>query len=286
MVRQVTIWRWLVIGIALCSASGPVYSQTNVAAKIAPPAAAKSDPDKFFAQYREAVTFVSKNRRQDAAIIMDVLSRNLSTSPWMEIAVLKHSQLIETRNDQVAMDNYLLLKLRLAQAPYFQGNEERAKVFSAALKGAVETGINRVRVMRVRDALDRYRIRYHEYPETLAKLPIFGYTDIENIHAANNQLLRYVPTGQRMTPFISNQQYELQSFAIEPFSVTSPRLEGITMVRNNPPKYAGLMRVGGRSEPETIEEDRTIQGFLVAAVWEGGAILCNNTRILVLLTPQ
>ena len=217
---------------------------------------------------------------------MDGASKSLSTSPWMEIALLKHAELIESRNDAVAMEDYTVLRGRLENAPYFQGDTEKARVFKAALQGAVDNGINRIRIGRIADALARYYARYSEYPESLAKLSILGYVDIENIHAANDRTFRYLPTGQILRPFISYQTYDLESVPPDPFTVSSPRLEATSLINETPPKYAAVIRVSGQAEPARVTEDQTVEGYFVAAVATGGAIVCTSSRVLVLPTPE
>jgi len=239
----------------------------------------------FFAKYKAALKLVAQKRTQDAAIALDLLAKSLNTSPWMEIAILKHCQLIEPTNDKVAEEGYQLLRQRLLNAPYFQSNAERAKSFGVALQGSVEAGITRLRIWRVRLALSRYHAKYMEYPESLAKLAILGYTDMENIHAANDQLLRYTPQMPRMSPFISYQTYDLESIPPEPFAATVPQLEGTSLLSDTPPKYVALVKLPGRAEPARIEENQTIQSFFVAAVAPGGAIVSTPSRVLVLPAP-
>ena len=216
---------------------------------------------------------------------MDLLARSLTNSPWMEVALMKHSQLVETTNDRVAEDDYLVLKQRLANAPYFQGNAERARAMGAALMGSVNGGITRLRIRRLRVSLEQYHARYLEYPESLARLAILGYTDMENIHGANNQLLRYVPALPMMTPFISYKGYDLEPAVAEPFVATRPHLESTSQISDTPPKYTALIRLPGRVEPARVTEDQTIQGFFVAAVAPGGALMTTPNRVLVLPVP-
>ena len=111
----------------------------------APPPAEKAtaDGDEFFSKFRDAVQLLNHNHAQDAGIVMDLLTRAMSTSPWLEIALLKHAQLIESTNDEVAEEGYQLLRHRIANAPYFQSNADRANIFGVALQGAVDAGIDR-----------------------------------------------------------------------------------------------------------------------------------------------
>jgi hypothetical protein len=287
--------------VGLLLASTPSRAETNAAAPWrlgvnqstvtnapAPPAAnpnAVADADLFFTKYKDGLKLVERNDAQGAAIALDLLAKSLSTSPWMEIAIFKHAQLIESTNDRVAEENYLLLRQRLINAPYFQGNAERARVFAVALQGSVDTGITRLRIRRVRVALGRYFAKHMEYPESLPKLAILNYTDMENIHGANNQMLRYVPKNPQMTPFISYKGYDLEPAIPEPFTATTPRLESTSQVSDTPPKYVALIKLPGRVEPARVEENQTIQGFFVAAVAPGGAIVSTPTRVLVLPVP-
>jgi hypothetical protein len=280
--------RWILIA-TLLTVSAPIRAETNTAtnAPSNPPIPENpfADADLFFAKYKEALKLVAQRKTQDAAIALDLLAKSLNTSPWMEIAILKHCQLIEPTNDKVAEEGYQLLRQRLLNAPYFQSNAGRAKAFDVALQGSVEAGITRLRIWRVRLGLSRYHAKYMEYPESLAKLAILGYTDIENIHAANDQPLRYTPQTPRMTPFISHQRYDLESLPPEPFAATVPQLEGTSRLNDSPPKYVALVKLPGRAEPTRIEENQTIQSFFVAAVAPGGAIVSTPSRVLVLPAP-
>ncbi len=278
-------WRW--------GAAYPLV--TNPGTTTAPPAPAtpavpvNPEADLFFKKYKQAAQFVQERSYQEAAIVMDVLSKSLTTSPWLEIALLRHCELNESRNDTVAMDDYTLLRQRLANAPYFQGDAEKARTFRAALQGAVDSGIDRIRVQRVRDALTQYHTRYAEYPESLAKLAILSYIDMENIHNANNQLFQYVATGQTLsTSHITYQMYEIldRIKPPEPFLVSSPSIMGTSLISDNPPKYAALVRAPGQADPLRVTEDQTIQNYFIAAIASGGVILCNYNRILVLPAPE
>jgi hypothetical protein len=244
------------------------------------------DADLFFTKFKEAVKLLRENRAQEAGIVMDGASKSLSTSPWMEIALVKHAALIESRNDNVASEDYRVLRGRLENAPYFQGDAEKARVFRASLQGAVDNGVNRIRIRRIADALARYHARYAEYPESLTKLSILGYIDIENIHAANERLFRYLPTGQILRPFISYQSYDLESVPPDPFTAGSPKLEGTSLINEAPPKYSAVVRVPGQAEPARVIEDQTIQGYFVAAVASGGAIVCTYNRVLILPSSE
>ena len=267
---------------------GPVDQPPQAGAAPSSQSAAVADADLFFKKYKEAAQFVRESSFQNASIVMDLLSKGLSTSPWMEIALLKYCELVETRNDAVAMEGYTVLGQRLVNAPYFQGDAQRARTFRAALQGAVNNGIDRVRVLRIRNALTRYHTRYTEYPESLAKLAILGYIDRENIHDANNQLFQYVPTGPRMTPFISYQQYELLNKISppDPFLVNNPHINGTSQVSDAPLQYAAVIRIPGRPDPLRVTEDQTIDGYFIAAIAPGGAVVCTYSRILVLPAPE
>src|SRR5580700_62656 len=192
MSARTNIWRVLLTAGCLfvpCSlthaddSNAPVVttpSETRLLS--APTAPPMTDADRFFTQYARAVQLVRQNGHQEASIVMDLLWRNLSTSPWFEIALLKHGELNELSNPRVASEDYDLLQKRLENAPYFQGAAPHAAVFRAALLGTVERGIDRIRILRIRDALDRYHLRYHQYPESLVKMSIFNYIDLPDIY--------------------------------------------------------------------------------------------------------
>ena len=88
-----------------------------------------------------------------------------------------------------------------------------------------------------------------------------------------------------MTPFISYKGYDLEPAIPEPFTATTPRIESTSQVSDTPPKYVALIKLPGRVEPARVEENQTIQGFFVAAVAPGGAIVSTPTRVLVLPVP-
>jgi len=267
--------------------NAPAPATTNApATPPAPTAPQPSDADLFFTQYAKAVRLVRQNAHQEASIVMDLLWRKLSTSPWFEIALLKHAELNEISNPQVATQDYDLLRKRVENAPYFQGTAGHAAVFRAALLGAIARGTDRIRLLRIRDGLDRYHARYRQYPESLVKLAIFNYVDMEDVYDADGRMFHYTPTGQQFTPTISYQRYDLESLPPEPFYVTTPKLDGTARLDETTKKYAALIRVPNRMDPQRVVEDQTIEGYLVAAVAAGGAIVCTPDRVLVLLVPQ
>lgn len=275
------------LSLAHAQTDAPSPTITNAPATPAAPTSPQpTDPDRFFTQYAKAVQLVRQNGHQEASIIMDLLWRNLSTSPWFEIALLKHAELNEISNPQVAWQDYDLLRKRIQNAPYFQGTAGHAAVFRAALLGAIAHGIDRIRILRVRDGLDRYHARYRQYPESLVKLSIFNYVDMQDIYNADGRLFRYTPTGQQFTPTISYQLFDLELLPPEPFFVTSPKLDGTARLDETSKKYAALIRVPGRMDPQRVVEDQTLEGYLVAAVGAGGAVVCTPDRVLILLVPQ
>ncbi|MCG3149545.1 MAG: hypothetical protein PCFJNLEI_03009 [Verrucomicrobiae bacterium] len=248
--------------------------------------AASFDAAAFFAKYKEAVALLTKKKNEEAGITIDLLARNLRTSPWLEIAMMKHAQLVEQSNDRVAEEDYTLLRERLANSPYFEGEGDKVKLFGVALQGAVDAGLNRLRLRRVRDALSRYFGRYAEYPESLAKLAILGYTDMENIRSVNNQLFRYTPQSPKMDPFVSYKSFDLEKVDQEPFiAVNAPILEATSQISEKPLKYAAVIRTSNKGDSVRIVEDQTIDGYFVAAIAHDGVILSTPTRIIVLATP-
>jgi hypothetical protein len=296
MSARTNIWRVLLVaGCALVPLSlacaddtnAPASATTNApAASGAPSAPQPGDAERFFTQYAQAVRLVRQNGHQEASIVMDLLWRNLSSSPWFEIALLKHAELNEISNLQVAWQDYDLLRKRIENAPYFKGTGGHAAVFRAALLGAVARGTDRIRLLRVRDGLDRYHARYRQYPESLVKLSIFNYVDMQDVYDADGRMFRYTPTGQQFTPVISYQRYDLETLPQEPFFVTSPKLDGTARLDETSQKYAALIRVPNRMDPQRVLEDQTLDGYLVAAVAAGGAVVCTPDRVLVLLVPR
>jgi hypothetical protein len=267
-------------------ATPPVTVSTMLATNPVTTAAQPSDPERFFSQYAKASDLVRQNARPEASVIMDLLWRNLSTSPWFEIALLKHAELTEASNPQVAREDYDVLRKRVENAPYFQGNAERAAVFRAALLGAVGRGIDRLHIQSIREGLGRYQARYHQYPESLVKLAIFNYVDMGDIYDSESRLFRYTPTGIQFAPTISYQRYDLASLPSEPFYVTSPKISGTTRVDDKTVKYAAVILVPERIDWQSVVEGQTLGGYFVASVDRGGAIVCTTERILVLPVPR
>ena len=280
------IWRILVVTGCLMFSLLVVRADTNVPAPAAAASPLASDADRFFTQYTKAVQLVRQNGQREASVIMDLLWRNLGSSPWFEIALLKHAELNEISNARVALEDYDVLRKRVENAPYFQGTADRAAVFRVALLGSAMRGTDRIRIQRIRDALSVYNTRYHQYPESLAKLAIFNYIDIEDIHNSEGRLIHYTPTGQQFTPTISYHAYMIEPLAPEPFFVNSPKLEGTTQLDDQTKKYAALIRVPDHMDPHRVFEDQTLEGYFVAAVAAGGAIVCTPERVLVLMTPE
>jgi hypothetical protein len=269
--------RWVVPWVVLACLVPAARADTNAVA----------DAPLFFRDYRQAARLAKDKKDQEAGLVLDALAKKLGSAPWLEIALLKSAELIETRNEKVAVESYQLLRQRLQNAPYYQGDAERARLFRSALGGAIEAGINRIHVRRVRLALERYHGRYLEYPESLAKLAVLGYTEPGNILDANERPLRYVPGGLQMTPFISYKRYDgLDTTPPEPLQVSTPRLDGTSQVSTDPVQYALLVSAAGRHEPLRLVENQTHQGYLIAAIGHDGAILLNFHRVLVLLTPD
>ena len=286
VVRSVFVWVMVALpGHAQTNLTPAWLAHESAAASNPSPEVASADASRFFEKYREATRLVARGQLQNAAITMDLLSHSLHVSPWLDIALLKHAQLNERANDRAAEEDYALLLQRIANAPYFQSNAERAQLFGVVLRNTVTSGIDRIRLHRLRDAIAHYHTRYAEYPESLAKLAILGYTDMENIHNVNNHLFRYLPQDPRMRPFITYQRYELESIASEPFNVTSPVLEGTSQVSEKPLKYAALVHVPGQGDPARVVENQIIQGFFIVAVVHDGAILSTPGRVIVLAVP-
>ena len=275
---------WAVV-LALHPCSSP--AATNTVASPPNPEAAYTESSYFFDQYKKAATQLREKHNPEAMLTLNLLTHNLKSSPWLEIALLKQSELVEVSNERFAMDNYTLLQERLKNSPYFQDQNEKVRLFTSSLQGAVNNGINRIHVHRLRSALDRYFVRYREYPENLAKLAILGYTDMENIHTVDERPFRYVPTGQQLTPFLSYKRYEgLDTVPPEPLLVASPRLESTSRASDEPLKYAAIIHVPGHKEPLRIIDNQNVSGFLVHSIAPTGVILCNDRRILVLILPD
>ncbi len=279
-------WRVLLCAGCLTFPFAVAQADTNAPQPAVITTPPTGDADRFFTQYAKAVQLVRQNGPREASVIMDLLWRNLGSSPWFEIALLKHAELNEMSNARVALEDYDVLRKRIENAPYFQGTADRAAVFRAALLGSAMRGTDRIRIQRIRDALEVYNTRYNQYPESLAKLAIFNYIDMEDIHNSEGRLFHYTPTGQRFTPAISYHMYTIEPLAPEPCFVTSPKLDGTTQLDEKTKKFAALIRLPGRMDPHRVFEDQTLEGYFVAAVAAGGAIVCTPEHVLVLVAPE
>ncbi len=274
--------------LALALMTSPGRADSPAAAVVSPvDAPVMTEADRFFDEYARAAVLMEKGARQQAAVVMHQLYRSLSTTPWLEIALLKHAELYEGINPPTAMESYDLLQKRLANAPYFQANRQRSQLFGAALQSAVDRGISRVRLQRVRDGLSRYFARYMHYPESLAKLAIFNYVEDADILNPDNRPFRYLPTGMQLRPTITYLRYELESIPAEPFFVTSPKIMGTSQVgEGETTKYVCLVRVPTKPDPVRVTEEQTLEGYYIAAIAARGAVLTGGNRLLVLPVPK
>ncbi|MCX7915098.1 MAG: hypothetical protein N3A53_02185 [Verrucomicrobiae bacterium] len=282
-------WSKLLIAavVLLCAVAYPArtFGDSLPAPAGVPEAPPITEADRFFNEFARAAEFLARGSRQQAWLVMDQLRRRLQTSPWMELALLKACELAETQNEAVAMEGYQLLRSRVTHAPWFQASRERTTLFAVAIHGAVDRGIARIRLARIRDGLGRYFARYGQYPESLAKLAIFNYVAPEDIQDANGRPFRYLPTGMQMRPTITYLRYEIESLPAEVFVPTAPKLEGITRIQEDPPRYAALIRVPGRAEPARVVEEQTTHGYYAAAITARGAVFVGGGRVLTLPAP-
>lgn len=241
-----------------------------------------TESDFFFREYARAARLVDQGGRDEAAIVMTLLNNKLQSTPWLEISTLKLGELVETSNPQQALDGYDLILKRVANAPYFREDPQRGRFFGAALKGAVEQGIRRVRLRKLRRALDLYFARYQQYPENLAKLAVFNFVEAEDILDLNNRPFRYLPTGQQFRPQIVYLRYELEAVRPEPFVPPSPRLESTTRLSEDPITYGARISMPGRTEPIEVREDQSLEGYYVATIARSGIVLGTHDRVLVI----
>jgi hypothetical protein len=287
MPRRLTTWRkWAVI-LALSPVGLQISpAQTNppvAAAAPAPAPAALEDRDLFFSEFTRAAQVARQGGTTEVLGLLNLLQRKLSTSPWLDIAMLKYDQVAEAKDQTASLDGYNLLLKRVANAPFYQENERQAQIFAAALRGAAQRGIDRIRLERIRAGLQKYFARYTQYPESLAKLAILNYVDLEDIINSEGNSFHYVPTGRQFRPMMTYMQFELEPPALDPFLNPAPKVEATSRVSDNPPTYTALVRVPGRREPVRVAAGQAIEGFYFAQVAELGVIACTNDRILILL---
>jgi hypothetical protein len=273
------IWQSICAVIASAAALTVAVAQEPAPAR---KTAAPAEDVLFFREFQRAKRLVEQGGRAEAGLIINLLHNQLKTSPWMEVSLLKLSELLETSNDLQAMDGYELLRKRVANSPYFQRDQEKGRLFGTALNGAAEQGIRRIRLRRIRRGLERYFARFQQYPENLAKLAIFDMVDPEDILDTDNRPFRYLPTGQQFRPQIRYLRYELQRVRPEPFAPSSPRLDSTTLLEENPPVYGARISMPGRIDPLEIEEHQTIEGYYVVVIKKDGAVLCTPNRVIII----
>lgn len=240
------------------------------------------DSDLFFQECAKANRLLRERKHQEAAITMDVLCQNLTDSPWLEIGLLKYAEMNETRNVGQAKEAYARLRKRIDEAPYYRGATDREQLFRVRLEAAMERGVNRVRLHRIREALGQYFGRHARYPESLASLAILGFIDQADIVDAKGQPIRYIPTGVILRVRPTFQRYEMDHLPPEPFMVKSPRIDGTSRVSDNPIKYAALIRPPGMGDARRVVDFQILEGFFIAAIADKGAIVCSPDRVLVL----
>ncbi|NQU11728.1 hypothetical protein HQ590_13115 [bacterium] len=271
-------------------ALAPVWSVVTPA-QTNPPAAAVAavaqrpvaDRDLFFTEFTRIAQLVRQGARTEALGLLNILQRKLSTSPWLGIAMLKHCQLAEATDQRAAMEGYQLLLKRIANAPFYRGAEEQAQLFSTVLRGAAQRGINRIRLARIRNGLQKYFSRHTQYPESLAKLAVLNYVDMEEIVDAEGEPFRYIPTGMQFRPLLTYMRFELAKPPADPFLNPTPKVDATSRISDDPPAYTALVRVPGRREPARVAAGQAIEGFYFAEVAAGGVIACTGDRVLVLL---
>lgn len=285
MNRRLTNWIGL-SAAALIAATAPLSPAQDRAPAPdpgpAPTAAPLTDSDRLFEGFAEAAKFVQKHRDRQALGIMDNLVKTLATSPWLDVALLKRAELNENLNRPAALDDYNLLVRRLENAPYFTAGGERTRLLQQALQHAVERGITRVRIGRIKDALQTYYALNLRYPESLAKLAILGYISPDDIKNANGEPIRYLPVHTQLVPTVTYHRFDILDVDREPFSVRSPKLEGTSRETDPPHKYVGLLYVPKRAEPVRVVENQMVDKFVIAAIAQRGALLCTELRVIVL----
>lgn len=243
---------------------------------------AQSDPDLFFQEYTKAARLLREGKPQDAAITVDLLQQRLTVSPWREIAVLKHGEMNESRNGPLAMEAYVTLRKLLDETTYFQEKRDREQLFRRALEGALERGVKRVRLRHIAQALGVYLGTNGRYPGSLATLAVLGLIKQEDIADAKGRPIRYTPGGPALKPSVAFMSYQLEHVSPEPFVVKTPRIDGTSLISDNPRKYTALIRVPGGGDARRVVEFQTLEGFFIAAIAEKGAIVCTPDRVLVL----
>ena len=256
-----------------------------------PPVGTRSfnESDVFFGAYAKAAQAIQRRKEQAALGYMDEATKRLATSPWLEIALLKRAELNENFNLASAMDDYDALRLRVERSQYFQSSAEQARVLQQALEGAIARGITRVRISRIRGALETYFALNLSYPESLAKLSILGYVGTDDIRDAHGKPIAYFTRQQHFPQFVPQANYsefQLQTAEREPFYVKSPKLDGTSLATEGPHRYVGLLRVTNRTDPVRIQENQTLEGYIVAIIGARGAIVCTDKRVLVLTVPE
>jgi len=276
------------LGVVVMLALAPVWSPVILAQTNPPEPAvatvALDDRDVFFAEFTRIAQLVRQGGNSEALGLLNLLQRKLKAAPWLDIAMVKYGQLAESQDQQAALDSYEVLLKRIPHAPFYQAADEKGELFAAVLAGTARRGINRIRLDRIRNALQRYFTRYSQYPESLAKLAVLNYVDMEGIVDADGEPFRYVATGMQFRPLMTYMQFELEKPPADPFLNPLPKVEATSRIADDPPTYTALVRVPGRREPARIAAGQSIAGYYFAEVAAGGVIACSGDRVLVLLT--
>jgi hypothetical protein len=242
-----------------------------------------TDADNFFIEYQRAADLVHQRALSEAMLVMQALGQRLTTSPWLEIALLKHHELQEDRDPARALEGHQLVLSRLATAAYYQAGS--TGLIRQALRGAAERGVRRVRLKRLDGALGKYFARFHKYPEALTILATHLLVEPDDLVGSNNRMFRYQPNPP--TPARHNfMSYDLERVPREPFAVAAPRLQSTTKISDAPRQYAALIQTHPRKDPEPINEGQTLEGYFVAAVTARGAVVCTHDRVLILPVPR
>ncbi len=257
----------------------PTCSQNTPATELPPPRPTLTDADNFFIEYQRAADFVRRHALAEASLVMEALRQRLTTSPWLELTLLKRSELLEARTPAQAMEGYQLVLNRLLAEAYYQTDE--TGLLRQAIQGETERGVRRMRLKRLDAALGRYFVRFQKYPENLAMLVTHQMLDPVDLVDARQQQFLYTPKSQALGQH-SFMGYDLERVPSEPFSVSSPRIPSTTKISDDPPRYAALLQPSTHKDPEQILEGQALGGYHVAAVGARGVIVCTHNRVLIL----
>lgn len=263
----------------LVAVAGSGLLAAAVAAQdVPPPRPTLSDADNFFIEYSRAAGFAARGDRETAALAMEAVRRQVTTSPWTELAQVKCNELMERHDATEALAGQELVLHRLESELYYQTAD--AAPLRQALRAMTTRGIRRVRRQRIETGLQQYRRLFDQYPDALALLVTHHILEPADLRGPGDRPFAYLPRALSPTRqrYVS---YDLELVPAEPFVAPAPRIASTTRIGNAPPHYAALVQLRPRTDPVQVEVGEWLDGKYVAIITARGAILCTPDQVLI-----